>query len=218
MVACAGLGVSAFAAGPLDRAVLHGETDKERAIDYKEGEEMVFTLTLQRAEAFKEGDYFIHWQRTGDDGKSERGRVPLSATKPLVIRTKLDMPGFVRVMAEVVDAKGQKYRKAYLGDTTTPEGKKALNRFERTDRRVFFDGGAGVKVDTLQSVPEPKDFDEFWARRKERLAKVPMTATVREHKSSDPAVKVFSFSVLCAGPRPVTGTYTVPVDKSRKYP
>ena len=153
----AGFGVSVFAAGPLDRAVLHGETDKERAIDYKEGEEMVFTLTLQGAEAFKEGDYFIHWQRTGDDGRSERGRVPLSAVKPLVIRTKLDMPGFVRVHAEVVDAKGQKYRKAYLGDTTTPEGRKAMNRFERSDRRVFFDGGAGVKVDTLRSVPEPAD-------------------------------------------------------------
>lgn len=217
-VAFLGSGAPVFAAGPLDRAVLHGETDKERAIDYKEGEEMVFTLTLQGAEAFNEGDYFIHWQRTGDDGKSERGRVPLSAEKPLVIKTKLDMPGFVRIVAEVVDAKGRKYRKSYLGDTTTPEGKKALNRFERTDRRVFFDGGAGVKVDTLQSVPEPKDFDEFWAKRKARLAKVPMTATVREHKSGDPAVKVFSFSVLCAGPRPVTGVYTVPADKSRKYP
>ena len=117
-VAFLGSGAPVFAAGPLDRAVLHGETDKERAIDYKEGEEMVFTLTLQGAEAFKEGDYFIHWQRTGDDGKSERGRVPLSAEKPLVIKTKLDMPGFVRIVAEVVDAKGRKYRKSYLGDTT----------------------------------------------------------------------------------------------------
>lgn len=209
---------SVFAAGPLDRAVLHGETDKERPIDYAPGEEMVFTLTLQGAEAFKEGDYFIRWTRTGDDGKTESGRVPLSATKPLVIKTSLDQPGFVRCQAEVVDAKGARYRKAFTGDTTTPEGRKALNRFERSDRRVFFDGGAGVKIDTLQSVPEPADFDEFWAKRKARLAKVPMTATVREHKSSDPAVKVFSFSVLCAGPRPVTGAYTVPVDSSRKYP
>ena len=44
------IGYSLFAAGELDDAVLHGETDKERAIDYKPGEEMVFTLSLQGVE------------------------------------------------------------------------------------------------------------------------------------------------------------------------
>lgn len=83
---------------------------------------------------------------------------------------------------------------------------------------LFFDGGAGVRVDTLESVPEPKDFDEFWAKRKARLAKVPMTAVVKEHKSDDPAVRVLSFSVACAGPRPVTGWVTVPTDATKKYP
>jgi hypothetical protein len=210
-----GMIVPAFAARPLDRAVLHGETDKARATDYAVGEEIVFTLTLQGAGEFKAGDYFINWERTGDDGVVDRGRVPLSATEPLIIKTRLGCPGFVRCHAEVVDAKGVRYRKEYQGETVTPEGRKALNRFERSDRRVFFDGGAGAEIEKLASVPEPADFDEFWVKRKARLAEVPMTATVREQKSSDPAVKVYTFSVLCAGPRPVTGTYSVPVDSSR---
>jgi len=205
------------AAGPFDKAVLHGETDKARAIDYAPGEEMSFTLSLQGAEAFSVGEYFVKWTRSGDDGKKEEGRVD-ATTLPLTVKTKLDQPGFVRLEAFVVDAKGVQYKKSFTGDSNTPEGKKALNAFERKDKRVFFDGGAGVAVDTLRSVPEPEDFDAFWAKRKARLAKVPMTATVKEHPCSTPGARVFSFSVPCAGPRSVTGTYTVPSDTSKKYP
>ena len=208
---------TAFAAGELDDAVLHGDTDKERAIDYRPGEPITFTLRMQGVESVPEGRYFIEWERTGDDGVTETGKVP-ATLDPLVIRTKMDKPGFVRVLAYVVDGKGNAYKKSFRGDPNTPEGKKALNAFERMDKRVFFDGGAGVQVDTLQSAPEPKDYDEFWARRKARLAKVPMTATVKEHRSSSPAVRVLTFSVLCAGPRPVTGWVTVPTDASRKCP
>lgn len=207
----------AFGAGELEDAVLHGETDKARAIDYKIGEEMVFTLSLQGAKPFAQGAYFISWKRTGDDGMSDSGKVAADPAKPLVIKTKLDKPGFVRIVAEVVDANGKAYRKSFKGDRNTPEGKVAYNRFERKDKRVFFDGGAGVMVDTLQSVPEPKDFDEFWAKRKARLAKVPMVPVVKEHPSKDKEVRVFSFTVPCAGPRPVTGHYTMPA-KPGKYP
>ena len=208
----------AFAAGELEDAVLHGETDKPRAIDYKPGEEMTFTLSLQRVKELPPDTYFISWERTGDDGLTESGKVPASLTQPLVVKTKLDKPGFVRVHAFVVDGKGNAYRKSFHGDPSTPEGKKALNAFERRDKRVFFDGGAGVEPEKLQSVPEPENFDEFWARRKERLAKVPMRPTLEEKQvpESSPA-RVFKFSVPCAGPRPVTGHVTVPKAQGR-YP
>lgn len=200
LMVAAGMALSfaALAAGPLDNAVLHGETDKARAIDYALGEEMTFTLTLQGAKPFKEGEYFVKWTRTGDDGKKEDGKVD-AKTLPLVVKTNLNQPGFVRLEAVVVDAKG-------------------ASCWTSTGKMLFFDGGAGVRVDTLESVPEPKDFDEFWAKRKARLAKVPMTAVVKEHKSDDPAVRVLSFSVACAGPRPVTGWVTVPTDATKKYP
>ena len=146
----------AFAAGELDEAQLIGTTDKARAIDYEPGETMTFTLTLKNAKPFPAGAYFINWTRTGDDGKHDAGKAELSIEKPLTIQTSLAEPGFVRIQAVVVDAKGAQYRKVLHVDANTPEGKRALNRWERADKRVFFDGGAAVHPETLQSVPEPK--------------------------------------------------------------
>lgn len=210
-------GLAALAAGELDEAVLHGETDKPRAIDYAPGEEMVFTLSLQGVKELPPDAYFISWVRTGDDGKTERGRVPASLTEPLVVKTRLDSPGFVRLKAVVVDKDGKEYRKCFKGDPNTPEGRKALNRFERGDKRVFFDGGAGVEPEKLQSVPEPDDFDAFWARRRARLAKVPLEAERRELKGYKAGFRVYAVSIKCAGAHPSTGYLTIP-DKPGKYP
>ena len=212
---CAVLGL--LGAGELDNAVLHGETDKPRAIDYKPGETMTFTLQVQGVKALPPDTYFISWTRTGDDGVTERGKVPASLAEPLVIKTKLDTPGFVRIEAVVVDKAGKAYRKSFHGDPSTPEGKRAMNRFERMDKRVFFDGGAGVEPEKLQSVPEPEDFDAFWARRKARLAKVPLEAEMKPVKSQWKDMKVFAVSIKCAGPRPSTGYLTMP-EKPGKYP
>ena len=205
------------AAGELEDAVLHGETDKARAIDYKPGETMTFTLQLQGVKSIPPDTYFISWTRTGDDGKVEKGKSPASLTEPLVIKTKLDQPGFVRIEASIVDKNGKGYRKSFRGNPNTPEGKKALNAWERKDKRVFFDGGAGVTPETLQSVPEPKDFDAFWARRRARLAKVPLEAEKTELKNYSKNSNVYAVSIKCAGPRPSTGYLTVP-KKPGKYP
>ena len=205
------------AAGELEDAVLHGETDKARAIDYKPGETMTFTLQLQGVKSLPPDTYFISWTRSGDDGKVEKGKAPASLTEPLVIKTKLDKPGFVRIEAFIVDKGGKAYRKSFRGDPNTPEGKKALNAWERKDKRVFFDGGAGVEPETLQSVPEPKDFDAFWARRRARLAKVPLEAEKTELKNYSKNSNVYAVSIKCAGPRPSTGYLTVP-KKPGKYP
>ena len=71
------VGCSLYAAGELDNAVLHGETDKERAIDYAPGEEMVFTIAPQGIDgAIPEGEYFLDWKRTDDFGGIEKGRIP----------------------------------------------------------------------------------------------------------------------------------------------
>ena len=211
------LALSAIAAGELEDAVLHGETDKARAIDYKPGETMTFTLQLQGVKSIPPDTYFISWTRTGDDGKVEKGKSPASLTEPLVIKTKLDQPGFVRIEASIVDKNGKGYRKSFRGNPNTPEGKKALNAWERKDKRVFFDGGAGVTPETLQSVPEPKDFDAFWARRRARLAKVPLEAEKTELKNYSKNSNVYAVSIKCAGPRPSTGYLTVP-KKPGKYP
>ena len=191
-------------AGPLDKAVLHGEANRADFLAYAPNEEMTFTLTLQRAQPFKPGTYFVQWTCAGDGGEVQQGKVPLSPTEPVIVKTRRAQPGFVHLVAKVVDAKGTLCLRVGKGSEEV--------------RGIMFDGGAGVEPEKLQSLPEPPDFDAFWAARRARLAKVPMKPVVKEHPSKNPKVRVLSFTVPCAGPRPVTGTVTVPRDTSRKYP
>lgn len=208
-------GLSVGAANELDDAELIGMTDR-RAIDYACGEKMTFTLVLRGAKACPRGTYFVDWRRTGDDGKAEKGRLPLEDL-PFSYSTSIDRPGFVRLTASVVDAKGKAYRKELHVDGSTPEGKAALNRWERADKRVFFDGSAGAEPTKIGTVPEPEDFDAFWARRRARLAKVPLEAEKKEIKSWRKDSRMFAVSIKCAGPRPSTGYLTVP-SVPGKYP
>ena len=215
---CAWAVASVFA-GELDNGLLRGSTDK-RPIDYAPGEEMTFTLRLDRIEKLPAGDWFVSWERFGDDGKTFGGKVPADPVKPIVVKTSLDRPGFVRVRAQLVDGQGRVYRKQYTGDTTTPEGKRAQNAFERQDRRTFFDGAAGGQVDKLASHPEPADFDAFWATQAERLARVPIKAERIEVKSPNAKARLYAVQIACAGLRPVTGYLSIPVaaETGTKYP
>lgn len=181
---------------------LVGHTDKE-ALSYRSGEEMVFTLKLiGEKDSLPEGDWRIRWSRTGDDGAGETNTIPAELGRPLAIRTKLDRPGFVQVLAEVVDAHGRLARKRQGGDN-----------------RVFFDGGAAVEPRKLRGLEEPKDFDAYWKRQMEALAAVPVEAE-RKQVGEDDKVTVYAVRVKCAGPRPLTGYLTVPkgAKGGRRYP
>ena len=213
------LAAAAAFAGELDGGFLKGVTDKARPF-YAPGEEMTFTLRLEGIKAFPPGEWFISWERSGDDGKRDSGKVPASLTEPLVIKTSLDKPGFVRVRAMLVDGKGNVYRKSFVGNPNTPEGKAAMNRFERTDKRIFFDGGAGVQPEKLQGHAEPADFDAFWAKQYARLDRVPIKPELIELPCGNPKARIYAVQVPCAGLRPVTGYLTVPkaVDAGAKFP
>ena len=200
--------VAAFG-GALDNAWIKGTTDKD-SIAYKPGEKMVFTLTLEGTEGrLPEGEYFLDWKRSGDDGLTDGGKVPLTG-KPFTYETKIEKPGFVRIQASVVDKNGKPYVKKFTGDVKTPEGRAAMNRFERQPKIVFFDGGAGADIEALRTEPEPKDFDAFWARQFARLDKVPMKADAIERESFNPKTRLFAVRIDCAGLRPVTGYLSVP--------
>ena len=97
------LAAAAFA-GELDNGILRGATNK-RAIDYAPGEEMTFTINLEQVQKLPEGKWFIRWTRSGDDGKQAGQTVPVELGKPLVVKTSIDKPGFVRVRAELVNEK-----------------------------------------------------------------------------------------------------------------
>ncbi len=208
-------------AGIFDNAWIKGTTDKN-PLSYKTGEEMVFTLELQGVDGdIPDGEYTLWWKRSDDFGATEEGSMPLAKT-PFVYRTKLENPGFVRLEAYVVDKDGNRVVKKFTGDTSTPEGRKAMNEFERKKKNVFFDGGAGAEIESLSLAQEaePADFDEFWARQFARLDKVPIREERIEIESRNPKVRVFAVRIDCAGLRPVTGYLSIPkaVDEGATFP
>lgn len=218
---CAGLllSVSGLQAGVLDKAWLKGTTDKD-PLSYKAGDEIVLTVETMGLEGeIPAGEYFLSWSRSDDHGVTESGKIPLSR-KPFVYKTRLEKPGFVRLKAHVLDKTGKRYTKKYTGDTSTPEGRRAMNEFEKRPHFVFFDGGAGVDIAKLPPVAEPADFDAFWAQQFARLDKVPIKADRIELKDFNPNVRVYAVRVDCAGLRPVTGYLTVPkeVESGAKFP
>lgn len=205
--------------GVLDNAWVKGITDKN-PLSYEPGETMTFTLTLENLDGqLPAGEYFLGWKRSGDDGIIESGKFNLTG-EPFVYSTKLDKAGFVRLQADVIDKRGKRYMKKFTGDARTPEGKEAMNRYERQSKAVFFDGGAGVKIETLRSEPEPKDFDEFWAKQYARLDKVPIKSDMVEVPCANPKLRSYAVRVDCAGLRPVTGYLSIPkaVDEDKTFP
>ena len=203
------LGGVAFG-GPLDAAWLVGRTDRP-PLSYRVGEKMTFSLELHGAGTLERGRYFIDWKREGDDGKSLKGREALPlATSNIVIETSIDRPGYVRIFAQVTDAAGKAYEKVMPADARTPDGSRLLNGSERESKWVFFDGGAGAELEKLETVPEPDDFDAFWARQRVRLEKVPMRVEKKEVPGAHAGFRTWAVEIACQGVRPVTGYLAIP--------
>ena len=213
------LAAAAATAGVLDNAWLKGTTDKN-PLSYTPYEEMVFTVTPMGLDGdLPEGEYTLEWTFTDDFGRHESGKIPFT-TEPFVYRTSLDRPGFVRLQAFVLGPDGKRYVKKFTGDASTPEGKKAMNEFEKKNKSVFFDGGAAVEPERLDPVEEPADFDEFWMKQFERLDLVPVKADRVELESPNPNARLYAIRIDCAGLRPVTGYLTVPkaVEQGKTFP
>ena len=187
-----------------DEAYLEGSLGRECPF-FEPGEEMVFTLRLKRAKGEIPPDtYFVDWERKGDDGVEEKGRVPLPTDdEPLVIRAQSDKPGFVRIVANVVTADGERVKSKIPWEN-----------------RVFFQGGAAVAPETLKPGTEPEDYDAFWESQMARLDSVPINAELAPTDCADTAVRLYAVRIDCAGPRPVTGWLTMPSDASpgKRYP
>ena len=151
-IALCALGLAAHGAVNWDEALVIGRTNGDKCF-YAAGEEMVFTLELKGVKGeIPPREYFLDWVRTANDGKTEKGRAEASLAKPLVIRTSLDRPGFVKIEANLIDKTGKRVPKNH-----------------RWEKRVFFQGGAGVEIEKLQAWPEPKDFDAHWAAERKIL-------------------------------------------------
>ncbi len=221
LVAMTSLCALLSSAGVLDKAWIKGTTDKN-PLAYRHGDEMVFTLELMDVEGdIPAGEYLLSWKRSDDYGNVESGEQPLTSTT-FVYKTRLDKPGFVRLEAFVLDKNRKRFEKKFTGDSSTPEGRRAMNAFERARKNVFFDGGAGMEPEklVLSKDGEPEDFDEFWMRQFARLENVPISDERVEVACGNPKARIFAVRVDCAGLRPVTGYLSVPkaVDGGATFP
>jgi len=215
------LAAARSAAGLLDNAWIKGTTDKD-PLTYRAGEEIAITLTPMDIDGdVPAGEYALELTRSDDYGNFKTWTEPFTGATH-VYRTSLDKPGFVRLEAYVLGPDGKRVTKKFTGDATTPEGKKAMNAFEKAKKAVFFDGGAGVEVEKLAPYAEPKDFDAFWARQFARLDKVPVAFLEKvEVPQRNPRTRLYAVSIACAeGIRPVTGYLSIPVaaDEGKKFP
>jgi cephalosporin-C deacetylase len=74
---------------------------------------------------------------------------------------------------------------------------------------------AGVVVSPERiapSMPEPKDFDEFWSIRRAALAALPLQTDLKPVDSPDPQIECFSLEVPCPQTNPVRGYFACPKD------
>ncbi len=173
-----------------------GRTDKDKPL-YAPGEKMTFSVLLLEDGKPVDG-YKLKWTRTGDDGKKESGEA-ISSKDPLVVSSSLDKPGFVRLQVFAYDKDGKPVMES--------KGSKPME----------FSGGAGVEIEKLQALPEPADFDAFWAKQRELLDKVPVKVLeMKEVPSKNKGFKAYDVKIACAGAKPVSGYLTVPLDAKPK--
>jgi hypothetical protein len=72
---------------------------------------------------------------------------------------------------------------------------------------------AGVVVNPEKiapSMPEPKDFDEFWNVRRAALAAMPLTADLKPVEDNDSQIECFSLEAPCPQTNPIRGYYARP--------
>ena len=74
--------VFAGAGAALDpaRVEVTGVTDRD-PLSYRAGETIIFEIQTDYGGQKAEGDYFLAWERSGDDGRTERGRERVSAPR-----------------------------------------------------------------------------------------------------------------------------------------
>ena len=163
-----------------------GDSEKS-PLSYRCGEEIVFRISLLKEKKKKKG-VPIQWNLFGEDGKRRKGNAVSDPEKPLVIRTSLSKPGFVYLEAKATDAKGNALKGA-----------------------LPLSISAGAKEKKIrQTVPEPKDFDAFWARQKARLKAVPMEVKLTPVPSNRRNVDCWMFEIKSVGKYPATGYLSMP--------
>ena len=195
-----------LSAGPISAGnfVFSGNTEKD-PLSYKTEEEIVFNVVLLEDGA-RVGGRRLVWTCDGDDGRRLEGNAVSSETEPLVIRTRLDKPGFVHLQVSVLDENGKPILPQYYDGNWN---------FVR-DESHQLNAGAAAEPEKMTSFPEPDDFDAFWEKQKERLDAVPMNPRLTEVESGSDEVVTYDFRLDAVGETPVSGYFSKPKEAAPK--
>ena len=195
-----------LSAGPISAGnfVFSGNTEKD-PLSYKTEEEIVFNVVLLEDGARVVGRRLV-WTGDGDDGRRLEGNAVSSETEPLVIRTRLDKPGFVHLQVSVLDENGKPILPQYYDGNWN---------FVR-DESHQLNAGAAAEPEKMTSFPEPDDFDAFWEKQKERLDAVPMNPRLTEVESGSDEVVTYDFRLDAVGETPVSGYFSKPKEAAPK--
>ncbi len=117
------------------------------ALDYKCGEEMVFTV-YAKSNCEKTECKYVWWVLEGDDGKHSKGLAEITPKKPLVLKTSCDRAGFVHLTCKSRNA-----------DATVDLSFDAL------------EVSAGAEIEKLEYLDTlPEDFDKYWGEIENMIA------------------------------------------------
>lgn len=182
-----------------DRIDLRIAMDRD-PLSYSENEPMIFNITANWQKNTQPFPVFIEWERTGDDGKVEKGKAPVGET-PLTLKTSLDRPGFIRIYGKLVDKNGNPIKRIGYGNSI---------------ENLTVDSGAAVKPETLRGTSEPADFDEYWKRQKGRLKTTPLSPEMRKIEETPHAIS-YAVKIPCSpDTNPVTGYLSIPRNRPLK--
>lgn len=164
-------------------------TSEGDALSYRCGDEMRFYISLLCEGRVISCPQF-RWEITADDGQAPRSGTVSGKNGTLTVSASVSRPGFVRLTVTPCDGDGR----PIAGMET-------------------FDGGAGADVLKLeQGLPEPADFDAFWAEQLRLLDAVkPEVLSMTEVDAGTPGYVAYDVKLRCVGSMPVSGILTVPV-------
>lgn len=166
-----------------------GRADKDNAL-YNPGEPMKFTFQLLNNGKPAAG--MLRIVRAGDDGKRETTEHTLRTGEPLSITTSMDRPGFAMVRAILLDRFGNSVK-------------------NKNGRPIQYGVAGGVQPEKLTSgVPEPADFDAFWAAQKKKLAAVPAEVLEKKVIEENDHYTIYDMKIAAPGKRPASGYLTIP--------
>ena len=185
--ACALALAASLAAAAAESLSFSGATDRD-PLSYSCGDEMVFTVTLvdRNAKNAPVPGRRIAWTLEGDDGSRRAGEA--TSDQPLVVKAKLDKPGFAHLVVRAIDEEGR-----------------------QVPGSDVFDSSAAADAERIPAKPAPDDFNAFWDLELARLKSVPMQPVLAPVAAKDTNVVVNAFSInLIPSVGPATGLVAWP--------